>query len=131
MAAHVDTSFLVRYMVRDVPEFATQAAAVIESVQELVISEVALAETAHVLRSAYQVPREPLVDALVDLINRKNVRVRGISRERAVAALRLCLPSGRVSIPDALIWAAAVEDEAEFVHTFDQRFPGRRPESIP
>jgi predicted nucleic acid-binding protein len=123
MAAHVDTSIIVRYLIRDVPVLASQAAALIESDQELVISEVALAEAAHVLRTIYQVPRETLVDALVDLANRRNIRVRGISRERVIAVLRLSRPSGRVSIPDALILGAALEDGAECVHTFDRRFP--------
>ena len=36
----------------------------------------------------------------------------------------MCRPSGRVSIADAMIWAAARTDRASAIYTFDRRFPG-------
>ncbi|MFN3650459.1 MAG: PIN domain-containing protein [Armatimonadota bacterium] len=121
--AHLDTSVIVRYLVGDDPALAAQAKSLVESADELVINPVALAESAHVLRSVYGVAREPLVDALIQLVNRKNIAIRGLSREIVILALRRCRPSGRVSVPDALIWAAAMEDHASGILTFDRRFP--------
>jgi predicted nucleic acid-binding protein len=102
---------------------ADRAMAVIESDQNLGISAVALAETAHVLRSVYGRPREQIVDSLIDLVQRENIVPHGLDRATLVEALRLCRPSGRVSIPDALLWAEARSSGSGVVFSFDRQFP--------
>jgi predicted nucleic acid-binding protein len=47
----LDTSVIVRYLTDDPPEMAEQAARVLDGPQNVVISEVVLVETAHVLSS--------------------------------------------------------------------------------
>lgn len=98
------------------------SAHLIEGADELLVSDVAIAEAAHVLTSYYGASRGEVVDYLAALLRRDNVDTLNIPKALALAALSKCRPSGRVSIPDALIWAAA-RAEAAPVYTFDRRFP--------
>lgn len=93
----------------------------LEGPQTIGLPDVVLVETVHVLTSVYGVPREQVVDALVELVQRRNLEVVGLRKDRVLRALRMCRPSGRVSFADALIWAAA--GEVGRVYTFDQRSP--------
>jgi predicted nucleic acid-binding protein len=122
-AAVLDTSFIVRYLTNDPPEMAAMAAQVIDGEQALAIPTVVLAEVWYVLRDRYRIPRETVLDALVELLGRTNLRVVNLPRDLVLAALELCRPSGGVSIADALIWAEARASAAGTVYTFDRRFP--------
>lgn len=95
---------------------------VIDSDQEVVLSEVILAETAYVLASVYEHPRPELVDALMLFVQRRNIRMAKLPKELVLEALRLCRDSKRHSFADALLWAAA-RDSGGSVYTFDRRFP--------
>ena len=122
MSALLDTSVVVRYFMQDQPYHALASTRVVESEDRLLVSDVAIAEVAHVLMSTYRLPRGLVVDQLVAFLRRDNVDTLNIPKTLTLAALAKCRPSGRVSIPDALIWAAArAEDEP--VYTFDRRFP--------
>ena len=92
--------------------------------ENLLISDVALTEVAYILRGRHQVSRESIVDLLIALIQRDNVSVYAIDDDLAIQGLRMCRPSGRISIGDAMIWAAARSDRASAIYTFDRRFPG-------
>ena len=105
MSAFLDTSVLVRYLTADIPELADQAERIIEHADELHVTPVVLAETAHVLRRLYHVPRGAIVDHLLALVQQDNIVVAGLDKGYVVAGLYQCRPSGRISIPDALVWA--------------------------
>ena len=122
MSFLLDTSVVVRYLMRDQPDLAAASARVIENEDLLLVSDVAIAEVAHVLMSTYGVARERVVDQLMALLQRDNVDMLHLPKELAIGALAKCRPSGRVSIPDALIWAAARTENLS-VYTFDRRFP--------
>ena len=113
VSALLDTSMLVRYLTGDPPDLADASAKVIDAEAELLISDVALVETAYVLASTYGVPRETVVDHLIAL---------RLPKEHVLEALTLCRPSGRVSFADALIWAAARAADAT-IYPLDERFP--------
>jgi len=119
----LDTNSIARYLVRDEPEHARRAAALIESDQPLRISIVVLAETAFVLSRLYRISRKDVVDALTRLLERQNIEAHEIGTELAVQALSLSRPSGRVNYPDALLWAVARQAANACVWTFDERFP--------
>lgn len=119
----VDTSVLVRYFLADDPAAGRAAAAVLDSNAQIAISPVVLAETAFVLHRHYGVPRELVVDQLVGLLRKRNIRVLGVDRNLVASALLLCRPSGRVSFADALINADARASGIETLYTFDERFP--------
>jgi len=122
-SAFLDTSYIVRYLTNDPQEMAAQAAAVIDSDEPLVLSEMALLETAYVLTSVYRVPRADIVDALMDLVQRSNLHLAHLTKPRVLAALRLCRDSKRHSFTDALLWAQARDSGAERLYSFDRNFP--------
>ena len=119
----LDTNPVVRYLVRDEPDLASRAAALIESERQLFLSTVSLAEIGYVLTTVYQIERALVVDALIDLLNRANLDTYDVPTEVAIQALRFCRPSGRVNFGDAMIWAAAYAAAPARVWTFDRRFP--------
>jgi len=123
MTAALDTSFVVRYMMGSPADSARQASEVIDSTEELEISGIALAETAFVLTTVYQVPRGRAADQLIDLVRKENISLTGLTKDLAIQGLLMCRPSGRVSIADALIWAEARSGGSEVVYSFDRRFP--------
>lgn len=123
MSALLDTSVVLRYFTGDTPDAAERATQIIDQTSDLYISGIALMETAHVLRTVYSVPRESIVDHLIELIRKENISVLGIYESIAVQALLMCRPSGRVSIADAMIWASARSNKIETIYSFDQRFP--------
>lgn len=119
----IDSSVLVRYLTNDPPEMAERAAALIDAGGELVLSELALIESAYVLESFYGVGRDPLTEALAGVVRRRNVRLLGLPKSVVLEALDLCRGSRRVSFTDALLWAQAVQSGIRRVYTFDRRFP--------
>ena len=60
---------------------------------------------------------------MIELVQRDNVSTYAMDEEFVVEGLMMCRPSGRVSIADALLWAAARSGGARVIYTFDQRFP--------
>lgn len=119
----LDTSVLVRYLTGDPPDQAERAAALIDGDDELSIAAIALVETAYVLSTMYGVERVQVVDSLIQLLGRANIRTHELPADLVSDALGLCRPSARVSFADALVWAAAAGVEGGRVDTFDKRFP--------
>jgi predicted nucleic acid-binding protein len=119
----LDTSVVIRYITGDPFEQAKSAGRLIESSEALTLTDVVLAESAFVLSSNYGHGRGDVVDALAALVGRANVRASPIAKDSVLAALALCRPSGRLSIPDAMTWATA-KHQGLAVATFDRRFPG-------
>lgn len=123
MSGLLDTSIVVRYLTGDPPELADRAARIIDSPVALQITDVVLVETAYVLISVYQMPRAAVVDALIALLQRTNIRPFGLDKATVLEALLLCRPSARVAFADALVWAAARSSGTVTIYTFDKRFP--------
>jgi predicted nucleic acid-binding protein len=116
-----DTSVLVRYLVGTPATQAKQAAKLIDDDGlEIGVAPVALAECAHVIRTLYEVPARDVIDSLIDLVQRENIRMLGVSTELVVQHLVLARSMPGRPIPDALIVAAAVAGGAESLATFDQ-----------
>lgn len=121
--AFLDTNMVIRYLTGQPREQADRADSIINGVRYLLVSSVVLVETAYVLRTQYRVSREAIIDQLIDLVQRENILVYAIDKDLALQGLRMCRPSGRVSISDAMIWAAARTAGASAIYTFDRRFP--------
>jgi predicted nucleic acid-binding protein len=119
----VDTSVVARYLTGDPPPMAEEAARILDGEMRLAITGVVIVEAAYVLTSVYKVPREVVVDAIVRLVRKENLAVFGMVKDFVILGLLMCRPSDRVSIGDALIWAAARSAGATQIFTFDQRFP--------
>jgi predicted nucleic acid-binding protein len=118
----LDTSVLVRYLTNDLPEVAAEARDLIEGESPVQIHSIILAEAAWVLLRHYGVPRDAVMEALVRLVLRENIRVGSHDRYLVREALLKCTGSGRTSIRDALLWLEARSSEG-VVYTCDRRFP--------
>lgn len=123
MSGFVDTRVIVRYLTNDPPDLAEKAARIIDAEDDLLLTDVVLAETAYVLTSVYRVPRSAVVDHLVGLLLKENLSLYSVDKSIALQALLLCRPSGRVSFADAMVWAAARTAGNAVVYSFDDRFP--------
>ena len=123
MSRFLDTSIVVRYLTGDPPKLADLAAGILDGEADLALTDVVIVETAYVLSTVYKIAREAVVDSLIALIQKKNVTLFALEKQRALEALLLCRPSGRVSFADAFIWAAARSDDAKIIYSLDERFP--------
>ena len=84
----LDTSVVVRYLVGTPTAQAKRAARLIDDRDQIVgVSTVALAEAAHVLRTQYEVGHRDIIDALIALIQRENVRVLDLRTDILVGSL--------------------------------------------
>ena len=125
MSVFLNTSVIVRYLTNDHPEMSDQATQIIEEVDDVTITEGILGETAFVLTSVYGKSRSEVVGSLIDLVERDNISTYAMDKSLVLRGLEMCRPSGRVSIADAMIWAAARTDRASAIYTFDRRFPNQ------
>jgi predicted nucleic acid-binding protein len=117
----VDTSVVVRYLVGTPVDQARRAAALIDDdEQEIGVSAVALAECVHVLRTQYDVGAADIIDSLIGLIQRENVRVLGIRADLLVETLVRARSMPGRPIPDAMIVATTLGADAVPLATFDR-----------
>ena len=115
-----DTSVLVRYLVGTPAAPARRAAKLIDGDGEIGVSPVALAECAHVLRTQYDVAQSDILDSLIGLVQRTNVRVLGMRTDVLVGVLVRARQLPGRPIPDALIVAASLAADALPLATFDR-----------
>ncbi len=116
----VDTSVLVRYLVGTPPAQARKAAALVDGSKEIGLSPVALAECAHVLRTQYGVERGDILESLIALVQRENVRVLGLRTDVLLGVVVRARQLPGRPIPDALIVAASLAADALPLATFDR-----------
>ena len=116
----VDTSVVVRYLVGTPRDQAKRASALMEGTAEIGVSVVALMETAHVLRTQYGLERADIVEALIQLLTRRNVAPLGLPRSDALAALVQARSLPGAPIPDAFIAATSRWTGALPLYTFDE-----------
>ncbi len=118
----LDTSVVVRYLVGTPKDQAARAARLIDGDADVGVSLVVIAETAHVLRSFYQLPRAAIVDVLIDLMTKVNVAPLELSTSEVIDALVRARAFESAPITDALIAASARAHDAVPVYTFDEKF---------
>ena len=124
MSVFLDTSVIIRYLTRDHPDMFERAVQIIEGTDELIITEGVLGETAFVLSSVYRMSRQQTIDFMIALVERENISTYAMDKAFVLQGLIMCRPSGRVSVADAMLWAAARTAGASAIYTFDERFPG-------
>ena len=117
----VDTSVLVRYLVRDDTEQAEAAQALLEGLTRerpgFVCREVAV-EVVWVLERAYRFGRADIADVLLELVATDCLVVESAD-DVTRSALRY--RQGGPGFSDLMILAAAAQAEALPLHTFDKR----------
>lgn len=124
MSAFLDANIVLRYITRDIEDQYLIAQAIIESDELLYLTEGTIGEICFGLRQFYDAPRELIVDSLVGLLQRENIRAYNLDTALVIEALMLCRSSGRVSVYDALLWAVARSAGTNTrVYTLDKHFP--------
>lgn len=121
MPRFIDSSVLVRYLTEDDPRRAKVAEAIIES-DDLLVNGVIVSEVAYVLHKAYGYPRSEVTQALVQFLQRENVRMIDMPKELAAVALLKTQTSSRLSFGDALILAQMQASGYREIYSFDVRF---------
>ncbi len=116
----VDTSVLVRYLVGTPAAQARRAAALMDGEEDIGVAPVALAECAHVLRTQYGIGREAILESLIGLVQRENVRVLGVRTDVLLGTLVRARSLPGRPIPDALIVASSLASDALPLITFDR-----------
>jgi predicted nucleic acid-binding protein len=117
----LDTSVIVRYLVGTPAGQAERAARLIDDGdRECGVSPVALAESAHVLRTQYEIEQTDIIDGLISFIQRENVRVLGLRTDVLVGTLVRARNLPGRPIPDAMIVAASLAGDALPLATFDR-----------
>jgi predicted nucleic acid-binding protein len=119
----VDTNLVIRYLTNDEPSLAERAARVIDSDSPVYLTDVVIAEIGYVLTSIYEMQRPVVIDHLIALLQKRNIRTFGFDKNLALQALILCRPSHWVSFADAMLWASARSAVDGVIYTFDQHFP--------
>lgn len=95
--------------------------AIIDGSEDVAVSLLSMVETAHVLRTGYGVARGDIVELLLDLVRRENLRILGMEHDDVVDAfVRARAMPGR-PIPDALIAIGARGAGALPLVTFDRQ----------
>jgi len=118
----IDTSVLVRYLVGTPTDQAARAAALIDGEGIVGVSIIVLVETAHVLRTQYGVSRGDVLDVLLRLARRANIRILEASTDDVTDALVRARALPDRPIPDAFIAMTARAAHALPIHTFDRGF---------
>lgn len=118
----LDTSVVVRYLVGTPVDQAARAAALVEGDADIGISILVLAETAHVLRSTYDISRPDVVAGLLELVTRANVAPIELAKSDVIDALVRARAFDSSPVTDALIAASARAYGALPVFTFDRKF---------
>ncbi len=68
MSAFIDTNILVRHLTGDPPDMAARASRFLASESNLMLTDLVVAETAYVLESFYEAPREQVAGAIRSMI---------------------------------------------------------------
>jgi len=68
VSAFVDTNILVRHLTGDPPAMAERATRFLASERDLLLVDLVVAETVHVLESFYEAPRRQVAEAIRSLI---------------------------------------------------------------
>lgn len=64
MSAFIDTNILARHLTGDPPDMAGRASAYLRESEQLLLTDLIVAETVYVLESFYETPREQVAQAL-------------------------------------------------------------------
>ncbi len=68
MSAFVDTNILIRHLTGDPPAMAARATTYLRGAEELLLTDLIVAETVYVLESFYETPRTAVAEAMRSLI---------------------------------------------------------------
>lgn len=117
-AASVDTSVLMRLVLRDMPSQYSQATKLVQSSKSLHVSDMALLEMAYALRHYYEFDRQTVADAINGVLNEPRFNC---NRALFDNALPLYVKYPKLSLADCCLASYAMFNDAEPLWTFDKK----------
>jgi predicted nucleic acid-binding protein len=115
--AFLDTNVLVRHLTGDPPAMARRATEFLAASDELLLTDVIVAEIAHVLRSVYRTPHDVAADRLRALISFASV----VTVDEAVLLRAIDVyEAHNIGFPDAYLVASAERFGVGRVASFDR-----------
>jgi predicted nucleic acid-binding protein len=117
VTAFVDTNILIRHLTGDPPEQAQCATRYLERADQLLLSDLILAEVAYVLESYYQVARAQVAETLRSVLSFRAIQV--IDRALLQRAVELYEVHG-LDFADAYLVASAERTGVGVVASFDR-----------
>jgi predicted nucleic acid-binding protein len=117
VTAFVDTNILVRHLTGDPPDQAAVASAYLAAADVLLLPDLILAETAYVLESFYEAPRETVGTALRAIVGFPAIRV--VDEALLLRAIEL-YETDRLDFAAAYLVACAESTGVGVVASFDR-----------
>ncbi len=117
MTAFVDTNILIRHIISDPPDLAVRAGAFIDEADELLVPDLIVAETVHVLESVYELSRDEVAAFVRSVISYWSIR----TQNPALLAKALDIyQDHRIDFAEAYLAAAAETTGVGAVASFDR-----------
>lgn len=117
MSAFVDTNILVRHLTGDPRDMAARATAYLRGADELLLTDLIVAETVYVLESFYEVPRSTVAEAVRSLIAfRSIICVDPALLLRAIEVYE----TDRIDFAEAYLVASAESTGVDTIASFDR-----------
>jgi uncharacterized protein len=117
MAKIVDANLLIRFLLNDIP---AQAKAVEKLLQnqkeELILTDVTVAEIIWVLTSYYEIPKMQVVEKMRQLLSIQTIQ----ANKKLLAKAFLFYDIYNIAYIDAYLVAYSMEDKLEGIYSFDQ-----------
>ena len=115
---HIDTNYLLRYVLNDIPEQAEKAAAVI--MQGAEIYPEIVPEAVYVLQKIYKIERKDVSAALLDVLDDVSVE-----RKRQIQEALVLYGRTNLDYVDCLLLSGFLYDRKDFA-TFDKKLQSRK-----
>lgn len=127
----LDTDILVRHLVRDNPDQATRATALMEAVADhqirIRLPDTVVFETIFTLQRVYSIPKVEIADELSTIVKHPGVILD--HKQAVLNALKFWRGTGGLSFADCHHLALAADLEFTEIYSFDKkmdRYPGLR-----
>ena len=117
MTAFVDTNVLIRHLTGDPPAQAAQATKYLAEADELILTDLILAETAYVLESLYHAPRAQVAETLRAVLGFRAITV--VDAELVQRAVEV-YDIDRLDFADAYLVACAERSGVGAIASFDR-----------
>ena len=117
MAKILDTNLIIRFLINDYPQQADKVEKILKDVsEELILTDVVVAEIIYVLQSNYKLSKEATVDKLYKLIQNSTLICH---RELIFNTLFIYL-NHNISFVDAYLLAFCEQENLEGIYSFDE-----------
>ena len=117
MTAFVDTNILIRHIISDPPDLAVRAGTFIDEADELLVPDLIVAETVHVLESVYELSCDEVAAFVRSVISYRSIR----TQNPALLAKALDIyQDHRIDFAEAYLAAAAESSGVGAVASFDR-----------